>query len=96
MQHSFVVTYDIADPKRLRKVFMIMSGWGVHLQYSVFRCDLNPQELAELKHELAPAVHNAEDQVLFIDLGPLDGRAATAITSIGQPYVGRPRGPTII
>ncbi len=38
MRQSYLVTYDIADEKRLRKVFKIMRGYGDHLQYSVFEC----------------------------------------------------------
>jgi len=28
MRHTYVVTYDICDPKRLRKVYRLMLGWG--------------------------------------------------------------------
>jgi CRISPR-associated endonuclease Cas2 len=36
MRRNFIVTYDICDPKRLRKVFKLCKGYGIHLQYSVF------------------------------------------------------------
>ena len=41
MRHNYVVTYDISDPKRLRKVYKMMLGYGEHLQLSVFQCELN-------------------------------------------------------
>ncbi|NLE47060.1 MAG: CRISPR-associated endonuclease Cas2 [Sandaracinaceae bacterium] len=28
---TYIVTYDISDPKRLRKVFQILRGYGDHL-----------------------------------------------------------------
>ena len=32
----YLVTYDIADPKRLSRLFRFMKKQGVPLQYSVF------------------------------------------------------------
>ena len=34
MRTSYLVCYDIADEKRLRKVFQTMRGYGDHLQFS--------------------------------------------------------------
>lgn len=87
MRHTFVVTYDICDPKRLRKVYKTMLGWGEHLQLSVFQCELNQRELVDLRAELDRLIRPSEDQVLFVDLGLAEGRAANAITSLGRPYI---------
>jgi CRISPR-associated protein Cas2 len=43
MRMSYLVCYDIADEGRLRKVFKVV-GYGDHLQFSVFECQL-PREL---------------------------------------------------
>jgi CRISPR-associated protein Cas2 len=86
MRHTYVVTYDICDPKRLRKVYKLMLGWGEHLQLSVFQCELNHRELVELRVELDKLIRTSEDQVLFVDVGTVDGRAGDAITSLGRPY----------
>jgi CRISPR-associated protein Cas2 len=64
-----------------------MLGYGEHLQLSVFRCELDKRELVELRSKLNKAVHHDEDQVLFIDIGPVDGRGAGSITFLGRPYV---------
>jgi CRISPR-associated protein Cas2 len=85
MQQTFIVSYDISDPKRLRAVFKTMKGWGDHLQLSVFRCDLNPRELVELRSELASIIDHSVDQVLFVDVGPADGRAPTSFNTLGRP-----------
>ena len=45
MRNSYIVCYDIAGPKRLRKVFKTMQAWGVHLQLSVFECRLRRIDL---------------------------------------------------
>ena len=31
MRNRYIVTYDICEPKRLRKVYKFMLGWGEHL-----------------------------------------------------------------
>lgn len=96
MRHSYVVTYDISDPKRLRRVYRLMLGWGDHLQLSVFQCELSARELVELRMALAETVNHNEDQVLFCLLGPVDGRGSEAIESLGRPYVDPERCAVIV
>lgn len=86
MKSRFIITYDISDPARLRKVFKKMTGAGTHIQLSVFRCDLSPRQRELLVTSLAEIIKPSEDQVLFIELGPSDGHAAERITSLGKPY----------
>lgn len=82
----YLVTYDICHAKRLRRVFEVLRGFGDHLQYSVFRCDLSDQALVELKAELHAVIDHDEDQVLLVNLGPATGRAANAVQALGRPY----------
>ena len=86
MRGSYLVCYDICDDKRLRKVFQLMRGWGDHLQYSVFECRLTQIDLARLRSELSRIIHHREDQVLFVYLGPAEGRGERVITALGKPY----------
>jgi CRISPR-associated protein Cas2 len=86
MRNSYLVCYDICDDKRLRKVFQVMRGYGDHLQYSVFECQLKDSDLAKLRAELAGIIHHTEDQVLFVCIGPSDGRGDRVITALGKPY----------
>jgi len=86
MRTSYLVCYDIADEKRLRKVFQIMRGYGDHLQYSVFECQLTRMDMAKLRGDLGTVVHRDKDQVLFVNLGPAEGRGDRVITALGKPY----------
>ena len=86
MRHTYIVTYDISDPKRLRKVYKLMLGWGEHLQLSVFQCELSARELIELRVEIGRVIRHTEDQVLFVDVGTDEGRSADAITSLGRAH----------
>jgi CRISPR-associated protein Cas2 len=86
MRNSYIVSYDISDPKRLRQVFKTMRNWGDHLQFSVFECQLTRMDLVRLRTELAGIIQHKEDQVLFVDLGPAEGRGDRVITALGKPY----------
>jgi len=86
MRNTYLVCYDICDAKRLRSVFRTMRNWGDHLQYSVFECQLTPIDLARCQHELKQIIHHGEDQVLFVDLGPTEGRGERVISALGKPY----------
>jgi CRISPR-associated protein Cas2 len=86
MRTSYLVCYDICDDKRLRKVFQLMRGFGDHLQYSVFECQLTATDLVRLRAELSAIIHHIEDQVLFVNLGPAAGRGDRVITALGKPY----------
>lgn len=95
-RQCYIVTYDISDPKRLRKVFETMRGWGDHVQLSVFRCSLNRMELVQVRSELSEIIKHDEDQVLFVDVGPEDGRAKEAMSSLGRPYTRAERHAIIV
>ena len=86
MRNSYLVCYDISDDKRLRKVFQTMRGFGDHLQYSIFECQFTPSDLARCRGELRSIINHDEDQVLFVDLGPVEGRGGRVITALGMPY----------
>lgn len=96
MRHVYIVSYDICDPARLRQVGRIVQGYGERIQYSVFRCELSGAELVTLRVDLADEIHHTEDQVLFIDLGPVDGRGGNVISALGRAYVEPDRSAVIV
>ena len=96
MRSRYIITYDIADDDRRTAVFKALRGFGDHLQYSVFRCDLSDTRRAILVATIDPLLDHARDQVLLIDLGPVDGRAATCVVSLGLPYANPERRVIIV
>jgi CRISPR-associated protein Cas2 len=86
VRNTFVVCYDISNDLRLRRVHKTMRGFGDHLQYSVFECQLTRTDLARCRHALSEIINHREDQVLFVDLGPVEGRGDRVITALGRPY----------
>ena len=87
MRTTYLVCYDISDDKRLRRVFKICRNFGNHLQFSVFECDLSTSEKIEMERKLSETISQAADQVLFIRLGPAEGRGNRVISAIGTPYI---------
>ena len=87
----YLVSYDISDPKRLRRVARTLEGFGTRLQYSVFECALDDLRLQTLKSELQPHLNHQEDQVLIVSLGPSVGDATLVIEAMGLPYQVRSR-----
>lgn len=86
MRKSILVCYDIADDKRRAKTFQTMRGYGDHLQFSIFECQLTATDLVRLRADLSSIIHHDQDQVLFVDLGPAEGRGDRVITALGKPY----------
>ena len=84
MRIRYIVSYDISDPQRLRRVHRTMRGYGDAMQYSVFRCDLSPSERVLLIEALTGIINHREDQVMIINLGPAEGRGRESIETIGR------------
>lgn len=95
MRRLYIVTYDISDPKRLRRIFKTMKGFGQHIQLSVFRCDLTGVERMELERSLSAIIHHGEDQVIIVDLGTSMGRGH-AVCALGRPLIEESRGAQIV
>jgi len=94
-EHLYIVTYDIGDPKRWRRVFRIMNGFGEWLQYSVFQCRLSTQRQAELIALLDGIIHHDNDHVLLVDIGPAD-RVVPRVISLGKNFEPVAREPIIV
>ncbi|MCB8944035.1 MAG: CRISPR-associated endonuclease Cas2 [Ardenticatenaceae bacterium] len=77
-----VISYDISNDKRRRKVATIMEGYGYRVQFSVFECDLTAQQLKAALKALRPYVKKADgDSIRFY---PLPADAVEKIQVIGN------------
>lgn len=86
MRSTYLVCYDICNPHRLAKVGKTMRGFGDRVQYSIFECRFTRMDLIKCQQRLSDIINVREDQVMFVNLGPSDGRAERVITAIGVPY----------
>lgn len=67
----YIVSYDIRDDKRLRKVYRTMKEFGVRLHYSVFRCDISRIDLCRLRGRLEEVIDRNQDRIMIVDMGPV-------------------------
>ncbi len=95
MEHLHVVVYDIRSPKRWRKVFRLLEGYGAWLQLSVFQCRLSRMRLVQMEGELLPLLDQSKDHLMILDLGPMEN-VVLRVRSFGKVYVPIEKGPTIV
>jgi CRISPR-associated protein Cas2 len=79
---KIVICYDISDTKRRNEVAKILEGHGYRVQYSVFECELNKEQLKRLKQRLGPLVKAQEwESIRFY---PLYAHSAENVEVIGK------------
>lgn len=64
----YLVTYDVACPKRWRRVYRVLQGYGDWVQLSVFRCRLDPRRRRRMEQELRELMEMDEDRLLIAKL----------------------------
>ncbi len=94
-ERLYIVTYDIADDRRWRKVFRLMHGYGHWLQLSVFQCRLTARRRAEMARRLEELINNNADHVLILDLGPAD-KVDPHVESMGKTFESVKRAAVVI
>jgi CRISPR-associated protein Cas2 len=94
-EHLYIVSYDIGDTKRWRRVFKLMNGYGEWLQLSVFQCRLSVRRHAELMGLLDGIIVNGQDHVVMLDLGAAD-TVKPRIVSLGKAFDEVARESTIV
>lgn len=85
MEHLYIISYDISEPKRWRRIFKIMCGYGEWLQLSVFQCRLSQSRLLQLEAGLRKEMNQDEDHVLMVDIGPAE-QVAPKVRSLGKTF----------
>ncbi|GAB6041934.1 CRISPR-associated endonuclease Cas2 [Endothiovibrio diazotrophicus] len=94
-EHLYVITYDIRDTRRWRRVFKLMKGYGEWLQLSVFQARMSRRRHAELLATLDEIIHHDEDHVLMLDIGVAD-KVDPRVISLGKRFEAVVREPVIV
>lgn len=70
----YLCTYDVGSTKegdrRRDRLFEALKDHGEHVQFSVFLCELTAAEHARLLAIGKEILHQEEDQLLVLDVGP--------------------------
>lgn len=85
MDHLYIVSYDVRNPRRWKRLFQTMHGFGDWLQLSVFQCRLDKIRKLRLEASIREIVNSREDHVLIMDLGPADS-VTPKVSSIGKAF----------
>ena len=70
LRMHWICSYDICDPKRLKKVHQALSNQGIAINYSVFYLALSPKDFKQLTKKIERLI-SSEDDVRFYTSMPL-------------------------
>lgn len=93
---TWLLAYDIANPKRLGRVHRFMVRRGLPTQYSVFLVEADRAAIEELVGALARLVHPKQDDVRIFRLDPTFGRSLGVGTLPRFVLAGPARVPAIL
>lgn len=58
-----LISYDIVDDKRRTKIAKKLCDFGKRVQFSVFECDLNQEQIEKVMKVIDPLINKKEDSV---------------------------------
>ena len=62
---KYLITYDIEDDKKRKKISDELEAYGYRVNYSVFECELNQTKLKKLIEKLEELVDRKYDSLRF-------------------------------
>jgi CRISPR-associated protein Cas2 len=74
MLRAYILSYDISDAKRLRKMHKLATAFGRPLQYSVFACLLRREDRVRLAARVEALIDSKSDRVIILDVGTVVDR----------------------
>lgn len=83
-RHLYLVGYDVADPKRLRRMLACVKRHATGGQRSVFECWLNDAERRDLLHDTGRLLRPSEDRFFLVRLDP---RQKPELLGLAAPVV---------
>lgn len=89
----YIITYDIPDDRRRKKIADLLEGYGSRVQYSVFECILSRVKFNELKKRLGKIFKSGEDSIRFY---PLSSHTFSQVEIWGEPPLTAPPTSTIV
>jgi CRISPR-associated protein Cas2 len=92
----YLISYDIADPERLRKVHGVVKATAQRVQDSVYEALMTEKERVLLESRLKGVINQKEDQVMFVELGSAERTEVREISTLGLPYRPQIRGSVVL
>lgn len=86
----YLCTYDVLSSKegdkRRTKLYELLLDHGEHVQYSVFLCELSTTERIRLVAAARRILHEREDQLLVLDIGPESFEWTSRLDCLGKSW----------
>jgi CRISPR-associated protein Cas2 len=71
---AYLLSYDIGEAKRLRRMHKLALAFGQPLQYSVFACLLRREDRVRLAARVEALIDVKADRVIILDIGTVADR----------------------
>ncbi len=85
-RYDFVISYDISDPRRLRKIAKKIERKAMRIQYSVYVLfDATQEEVVALLESLSAIYHDEEDDIRVYRIRDYGIHMGAAI-DLSKPY----------
>ncbi len=85
MPIPWLISYDIADPRRLRRVERAVASVGVRVHYSLFLCELDDEALCALQRRMVRLIDARVDTVQYAPWCRQDRAASRHIGTSSDP-----------
>ena len=95
-RRRYLLMYDVSEGKRLRRMREVATAFGYPLQYSVFVCDLDAQELVRLRWAISDEINHDLVSVAIVDLGEVNRVGVRNFSFIGRRPSLPPGGATVV
>ena len=63
-----LISYDIEDDKKRTKVSKLLENYGTRVQYSVFECLINKEQLKTIKEKTKKIINLDTDSIRFYSI----------------------------
>ena len=67
-----VVTYDMSDDKRRRRLVRVLESWGYRVQESVFEAWTTKEDRTKMKKQIRKCMDETQDQLAMYVLAATD------------------------
>ena len=85
-RYNFIISYDISNDKRLRKIAKLLEKKAIRIQYSVFYLpNATKEELHNILNKLLKLYNEKEDDIRVYNIKNSGINLASAI-NLDQPY----------
>lgn len=77
----YFISYDICNPRRLRKTAKILEDYGIRIQYSFFECEMREEQKNILVNKILEVIDLKEDSFI---IHPICEKCLKGVKKIGK------------